>query len=325
MLDDLRRALRSLWRQPGFTALSVAILALGLGASVTMFSLVSTLVLRALPYPEPDRLVQLERRSAAGLPSGAHSAADLLAYRQQSQVFEAVAAYAWQEPVLEVPGQAPVSVWGVHVSAGFLDVLKVKPRLGRGFFPDEDRAGNDQVSRYRHFAAARGSHRSRPGVRQSDSAARGVVHAAVSQDRDQRRRSRRARGVPRAQQWGQRATTALIQKACANRGAGAGIAIALRAPALSGPAQRNFLPRHSQRPGDALDPQGLIDRRVGGRQHARLRLGIDPPPVLEADPGVHVHLHERREHGNDSTTCSSGCAARRCRSRSDRVARRGRR
>jgi putative ABC transport system permease protein len=146
MLADLRRALRTLWRQPGFTALSVAILALGLGASVTMYSLVNTLVLRALPYPEPHRLVQLERRSAAGRPTGGHSPVGLAFYQRQPQLFEAVAAYAWRDPVLELPGQAPVTVWGVDVSAGFLDVLKVKPRLGRGFSQNEDQPGHDRVA-----------------------------------------------------------------------------------------------------------------------------------------------------------------------------------
>ena len=146
MWRELRLAVRRLWRRPGFTALAVVILALGLGASVTMFSLVNALVLRALPYPEAERLVFLFGAADGKRAGTAHSLAAFREYQRQDQVFESVAAFRWREPVLEQPGQTPASLWGLDVTADFLRVLRVEPRLGRGFLPGEDRPGGQRVA-----------------------------------------------------------------------------------------------------------------------------------------------------------------------------------
>jgi predicted permease len=146
MWRELRLAARRLWRRPGFTALAVVILALGLGASVTMFSLVNALVLRALPYPEAERLVFLFAAADGKRAGTAHSLAAFREYQRQDQVFESVAAFRWREPVLEQPGQTPASIWGLDVSADFLNVLRVQPRLGRGFLPGEDQPGRPRVA-----------------------------------------------------------------------------------------------------------------------------------------------------------------------------------
>jgi putative ABC transport system permease protein len=145
VLRDLRLALRKLGREPRFTALAVIILALGLGAAVTMFSLVNTYVLRSLPYPEADRLVWLHRTVDGKRAGQGHSAVALRDFQRQSQVFESVAGLAWRDPLLEQPGQTPVSVWGVDVTSDFLNVLRVKPHLGRGFLPEEGQPGRDRV------------------------------------------------------------------------------------------------------------------------------------------------------------------------------------
>jgi predicted permease len=145
VLRDLRLALRRLGREPRFTALAVIILALGLGAAVTMFSLVNTYVLRSLPYPEADRLVWLHRTVDGKRAGQGHSATALREFQRHNQVFESVAGLAWRDPLLEQPGQTPVSVWGVDVTSDFLNVLRVKPRLGRGFLPEEGQPGRDRV------------------------------------------------------------------------------------------------------------------------------------------------------------------------------------
>jgi putative ABC transport system permease protein len=146
MLGELRSALRALGRQPRFTALAVIILALGLGAAVTMFSLVNALVLRALPYPEAERLVFLFGAVDGKRAGTAHSLAAFREYQRQDQVFESVVAFRWRDPVLELPGQTPASVWGLDVTADFLKVLRVEPRLGRGFLRGEDQQGSPRVA-----------------------------------------------------------------------------------------------------------------------------------------------------------------------------------
>lgn len=144
-MRDLRLAFRTLWRQPGYSALAVVILGLGLGAAIATFALVEALVLRVAPYPEADRLVQL-LRTAGQERSRPHSPAALRDYRAQGTVFEDVAGFARRDPVLEEPGRPAELVWGLNVTASFFRILRVPPRLGRVFTADEEQRGNDRVA-----------------------------------------------------------------------------------------------------------------------------------------------------------------------------------
>jgi putative ABC transport system permease protein len=135
---DLRYALRSLRRSPGFTAVAVVTLALGIGATVSIFSIVYVALLRPLPYPEPDRLVALSASNPkAGFLHGPASAADFYDWRAQNEVFSTVTAYSgWSLNLTEVP--MPERLSAALVSPEFFSVLGVAPAQGRGFLAHED-------------------------------------------------------------------------------------------------------------------------------------------------------------------------------------------
>jgi len=143
LVSDLRYALRSLRKSPGFAALAIATLALGIGANTAIFSVVDAVVLRSLPYRDPQRLVMLwERR-----PKSDHVVAsypDFRDWRDRSRSFDAAAAYsAW---TFNLTGDGPPErIDSAVVSASFFDVLGVAPRPGRGFLPEEETRGRDDV------------------------------------------------------------------------------------------------------------------------------------------------------------------------------------
>ena len=142
-LKDARYAIRSMMKQPGFTALSVLALALGIGANTAIFSVVNALLLRALPYQNPDRIVTVNRvASVGGLPG--IIAYDYLDWRDQNQVFEELAAYTNDNFNLTGEGD-PERISIAQVTANTFPLLGVQPLRGRGFLPQEDRPGNNQV------------------------------------------------------------------------------------------------------------------------------------------------------------------------------------
>jgi len=145
MIPDLRYALRQLTRSPGFSLLAVIALALGIGANTAMFSIINTLFLRPLPYPDPERLVQLtsslpERQ----LNNAPFSWPRFLVVRDQQQVFSDLAVAAFNGFTLTGLGD-PEQVQGVMASASYLPVLGVQPLHGRNFSAEEDRAGGPDV------------------------------------------------------------------------------------------------------------------------------------------------------------------------------------
>jgi putative ABC transport system permease protein len=144
MFNDFRYALRLLLKNPGFTALVVLILALGIGANTAIFSLVNAVLLRPLPYPEPDRLVTLwERNLKEG---GKHlvSPADFFDLQTSTQSFEYLAAL--YPPGFNLTGvNEPERISGARVSASIFPTLGVKPFLGRTFNPEEDRPGTERT------------------------------------------------------------------------------------------------------------------------------------------------------------------------------------
>ncbi len=144
-LKDIRYAIRSLLKHPGFTAIAVLTLALGIGASTSIFTVVNAGLLRGLPYKEPGRLYHLfETTPQKEFGRREFSYPDYQDY-QQNQVCEAIAAYTGGGGVLTGQGE-PQRVVSPSVSANFFSLLGIAPMLGRTFLPGEDKPGGAQVT-----------------------------------------------------------------------------------------------------------------------------------------------------------------------------------
>jgi putative ABC transport system permease protein len=142
-LYDLRHAVRTLRRYPGFCAVVVLTLGLGIGINTATFSVVNAVLFRPLGFPEPDRLVALHANMPwAGLEHAPFSAPDFVDLAREQQSFTGAAAYV-NTPFELSGGSAPTRIDAAKVSANLFSVLDVTPALGRGFRPDEDRPGVD--------------------------------------------------------------------------------------------------------------------------------------------------------------------------------------
>ena len=147
LLQDLRFAFRMLRKSPGFTAVAVLTLALGIGANTSIFSVVYAVLLKALPYPRPDRLVMVYEN--VSLPSYQNSRNEVTPgnfsdWSSQNTVLENMAAYRNRSFNLTGTGK-PLRVEGELVSANFFTTLQVVPALGRGFSETEDSPGASHV------------------------------------------------------------------------------------------------------------------------------------------------------------------------------------
>jgi len=145
LLQDLRFAFRTLKKDRGFTIVAILILALGIGANVTVFSVVDTLLLRPLPFTEPERLVWMEPADAKGLSGATYSADAFEEFRQQNHSFEDVTAYMpfYGTNDYKLTGHGlPQPVSGVAVAGNFFQLLGVKPALGRFFTEKESVPGS---------------------------------------------------------------------------------------------------------------------------------------------------------------------------------------
>ena len=146
MLSDLRYAARGLLRSPGFTAVAVLTLALGIGANTAVFSLARAIFTNPLPFSDPDRLVAIsERRGGsrdANIPVSGH---EYEAWKGDSRVFEAVAVSRGERLNLTGAGE-PEAVEAARVSSSYLPLLGLEPALGRAFAEGEDTAGRDRVA-----------------------------------------------------------------------------------------------------------------------------------------------------------------------------------
>jgi putative ABC transport system permease protein len=141
-VQDLRYGLRMLLKAPLFTAVAVATIALGIGATTAMFSLVDAILLRPLPYPAPHRLIIVGTHQRNELGMSVMGAADFLAWRDHQQSFEQVAVLDGAGGSFALSGiGAPERIAGVGVSANFFSIFGVAPLKGRGFYPGEDRPG----------------------------------------------------------------------------------------------------------------------------------------------------------------------------------------
>jgi putative ABC transport system permease protein len=146
LLNDLRHATRRLRRSPGFTALAVLTVGLGVGATTVMFSAVHGVLLKPLSYPEPDRLVMIRgaRLAKPGRP-GEISYPDYRDWRHESRSFETIAALRTADVTRAGPG-GPERIEGARVTASFFQALRVVPALGH-LFPEElDQPGGERVA-----------------------------------------------------------------------------------------------------------------------------------------------------------------------------------
>ncbi|HEY0100826.1 MAG TPA: ABC transporter permease [Pyrinomonadaceae bacterium] len=143
--QDLRYGLRMMLKNPGFTVVAVLALALGIGANSAIFSVVNTVLLRPLPYKDPERLVMVwEDDTKGGYPRDTPAAANYVDWRDRNGVFEGMAAIAEQNFNLTGTGE-PEKIEGRRVSANLFSLLGVEPQVGRAFLPEEDQPGRNRV------------------------------------------------------------------------------------------------------------------------------------------------------------------------------------
>jgi predicted permease len=143
-VNDLRYALRQLLKSPGFTAIAILTLALGIGLNTSMFSLMDVLILRPLPFPERDQLVRVYRTTPQSQTAD-HYYPDFVSLQPEVAPFADLAAFRFWNYALAVNGRPAVNLNGFRVSANFFATLGVQPTLGRFFTPDEDRPGNHVI------------------------------------------------------------------------------------------------------------------------------------------------------------------------------------
>jgi putative ABC transport system permease protein len=162
LLQDLRFGVRVLRKNPGFAAVAVLTLALGIGANTAIFSVVNAILLRPLPFQDSGRLMMIwhapPQKSFPGVPRFAVSPANYLDWRSQNHAFDQMSAIGFRSLNLTGMGQ-PESVTGIAVSADFFSVLRIQPSAGRGFVATDDQPGRGNVVvvsdafRQSHFGA----------------------------------------------------------------------------------------------------------------------------------------------------------------------------
>src|SRR4051794_25405054 len=142
---DLRYAGRMFFKNPGFTAVAIIALALGIGANTAIFSLVNGVLLRPLPFPDAARIIYLEGKNpAAGITESNISFLDFTDWSQQTDLFASTAAYWIGGVNLGADGAEPERVPRAGVTIGFFSVLGVQPVLGRAFVAEDDRPASSQ-------------------------------------------------------------------------------------------------------------------------------------------------------------------------------------
>jgi predicted permease len=142
LIQDLRFGLRRLQRAPGFAAVALLTLALGIGANSAIFTVVNGVLLRPLPFAEPDRLVSMHHGTGGDI--GPMSPPNFFDWRDRAKSFARAAALNTSTFTLTGRGD-PVRIVGARVSDGFFDVLRLQPLQGRLFGPDDNRPGQHRV------------------------------------------------------------------------------------------------------------------------------------------------------------------------------------
>jgi len=148
VLQDLRYGLRTLRKNPGFTAVAVLTLALGIGANTAVFTVVNGVLLRPMPFPEADRLVlvSLTPRGGPFEWEPGVSDHDYLAFREQDQAFERITSFSSRATANLTGAGDPVQIPVAYVTTDFFPTLRTNPEIGRGFLAEEAEPGRDNVA-----------------------------------------------------------------------------------------------------------------------------------------------------------------------------------
>ncbi len=142
---DLRYGMRTLRKNPGFATVAILTLALGIGANTAMFSAVNSVLLRPLPFTQPERLVQLWETESA-VPQAPFAAPDFVDWRAQNQTFDDMTIYTWPQSLNLSGAGEPEHISGILTQANFFSVLGSAPLMGRTFANGEDQAGHNHVA-----------------------------------------------------------------------------------------------------------------------------------------------------------------------------------
>ena len=146
IMNNLRFAIRQLRKSPGFTIVAIVTLALCIGANTAIFSVINAVLLRPLPYPNPDRLI-IVTETDANQPSISVSFPDYLDWKKENTVFENIAVSRRETSNLSgLQGIQPEQILGALVTANFFQVIGLKPQIGRVFTEEEDRAGGPALA-----------------------------------------------------------------------------------------------------------------------------------------------------------------------------------
>jgi predicted permease len=146
LAQDIRYGIRTLAKNPGFTAAAVLTLALGIGANTAIFSVIENVLLRPLPYPQPERLVEIWNTYEPQVPRGGLSPGDYADWQQQNQSFSEMGAYARISQGFNLTGEGePQRILAGYASSELFPMLGAKVVAGRSFLSEEDRAGSEPV------------------------------------------------------------------------------------------------------------------------------------------------------------------------------------
>ena len=146
LFQDLHYGARALGKNPGFAAIAILTLTLGIGATTAIFSVVDAVLLRSLPYRDPARLVSIwEDESSIGFPRNTPAPGNYSDWTKQTQIFESVAAVDGRSSNLTGSSGDPQRLQGGGVTQNFFCILGARPLLGRTFVPQEDHPGSDRV------------------------------------------------------------------------------------------------------------------------------------------------------------------------------------
>src|SRR5215211_6960690 len=143
LFKDIRHGVRGLWKHPGFTAIVVVTLALGIGASTAIFSVVDSVLLRRLPYRTAERIVAIQELNPEGK-RGQSTSANFLDWRAQNTVFEHLSAIKSTTTNLALSDHAE-RIELAQTNADFFDVFGIAPQYGRLFIPQDEQAGHEPV------------------------------------------------------------------------------------------------------------------------------------------------------------------------------------
>jgi putative ABC transport system permease protein len=143
-MQDVKYALRGLRKTPRFTVAAVLTVVLGVGANATIFSVLNPLLFKPLPYPDPDRIVNVFRTSPQS-DRWPHSMANYLDHRARNTVFEQLAALTWEDASFADPGQPGERLFALRTTGNFFALFGVGPVIGRAFTDTDDQTGAEPV------------------------------------------------------------------------------------------------------------------------------------------------------------------------------------